>query len=211
MISHNKIIGSLVYRTMEAMNNNQHFIDGIDLYPYAANCFTGDHFNFWHYAGPHNEISSILTLSGEHLNGGKVKFPSVLNFQTVRQSIDGIDREISYNLSFIARTEPNWTTGEREKYVFDPLLRPLVDEFIYQVNNYPYFRSGYGIGFDYYEVFTYGKNQGVLTDAYGDYIDAIEIQNMKVAIDQLCNSDIDIINNEYAIVNQKIIETLKSK
>ncbi len=175
MISPNKIIGSLVYRTREALRGNNSFLTALQGYRFYPDCFTDGKFNLWHYPGTHSEISNAF------LNIPKTswKFPSVLNFHPVRQKKGGQDSYIWFNLAIVGLTSSEWLTQTREEQVFELLLRPIYMEFMRQLETSGYFEIDYGVPpHDYYEVFTTGKNQGVLFDAYGDYIDGIELHNL---------------------------------
>ena len=49
MISSNKIIGALVYRTREALDKNQKFKDSLMGYTFAPNFLFDGHFHLWHF------------------------------------------------------------------------------------------------------------------------------------------------------------------
>ena len=57
MISTNKIIGSLVYRTREALEENDEFKEGLLKYPYIDNFLFKDHFHFCHFYGTTYDIA----------------------------------------------------------------------------------------------------------------------------------------------------------
>ena len=50
-VSPNTIIGSLVWRTREALNRNAAFLDALAGYYYAPNCLVDGKFGFWHFPG----------------------------------------------------------------------------------------------------------------------------------------------------------------
>lgn len=205
IISPNKIIGSLVYRTREALNNDASFMEIIKNYEFYPSCVYKDSFSLWHYPGTPNEISNVLIAMNKGKEGSKLKFPSVFNFQSIRQNKNGNSLTIYYNLAFVAPVVSTWLTQEREEQVFKPILRPIYEEFFRQITKSGYFRSAYGfIPHDYYEVFTTGNNQDELIKGrYGDFIDAIEVHNIGLTIKRLCQKDLDTIEHENNLVTEK--------
>lgn len=203
MISHIKIIGSLVYKTREALRKNNRFLDGLSVYKYAPTLFKNDLFSFWHLPGTPEEISRNLVQIGQAVYGCKDKFPSVLNFQPIEQRYSGQDRQLTYNLAFVAPTFSEWTTEEREHYLFEPILRPIVDEFFTQITKSGYFNLPYGIiPHTRYEVYTTGSNADEqIKGRYGDYMDAIELHSLNLTLRKnLCQKDFDKIEEENKLI-----------
>ena len=203
LASHIKIIGSLVYRVRAALNNNPDFISGAKSYYF--DCFTGDRFNLWHYPGTANEISASLIDMNKSPESYQVKFPGILNFQPVEQRFTNEEVTYSYNLGIVAPVKSSWTTEEREKYVFDPILRPIYKELLNQItkigkNNF--FRVDFGmLPHRMYEVYTTGNNMNELIKGrYGDFIDAIEIHDLQLKIKKLCRADLEVIENENKLI-----------
>lgn len=212
IVSPNDIIGSLVYRTREALNKNKQFIDQLAGYYYSPNCLINDKMNLWHFPGTHNEISNVLLKLGEAVNGSYLKFPAILNFQSIRQSRQGASIEVHYNLAIVGSVKNTWTTQERESQLFRLLLRPIYEEFINQVNIYQCFNLGYGIpSHDYYEVFTTGGNSAQIKDMYGEYVDAIELHDLTVNIKPICLRDGMNILKENNLVTENVGELIKIK
>ena len=157
-VSPNTIIGSLVWRTREALNRNAAFLDALAGYYYAPNCLVDGKFGFWHFPGTQAEISAVLLKLGEAVNGSMLKFPAVLNFQSIRQQRKGDAVTLNYNLAIAGSVKSTWTTREREAELFERVLRPVYDEFMRQAALSGYFLTDYGLPpHDYYEVFTTGQ------------------------------------------------------
>lgn len=190
MISANNIIGSLVYRTREALNKNNRFMKALSDYAFVDNCVVGGKLHLWHYPGTMNEISDILLNLNKHRNGHLLKFPSVLNFQNIKQE-RGSETVIHYNLAIVAPVLSEWFTEDRESQAFDLLLRPIYDEFLHQIKISGYFNLDYGTPqHTCYEVFTTGDSTGVMLERYGDNMDAIELHDLRLELKpSLCNSD----------------------
>lgn len=211
MISPNKIIGSLVFRTREALNKNHEFLSNILGYAYGDNFLVKGKFSLWHYPGTGNEISNELLSIGKHPQGIRVKFPSILNFQPIRQDKIGDSVDINYNIAIVCLVNNIWTTQKREEEVFEHILRPIYEEFIRQIQLCNYFILDYGIPpHTYYEIFTTGDSVGDMIRKYGDCIDAIELHGLKLHLNtRLCKSDIALIEDENKKVTQLIYEILK--
>lgn len=206
MISPNKIIGSLVYRTREALNNNEDFKKILREYTYSDNCLVDGDFSLWHYPGTGNEISRVLLEISKHLNGARLKFPAILNFQTIRQDKSGASTILHYNLAIVGSVLSGWTTEQREVQVFDRLLRPVYEELINQVKSCGYFKLDYGMPpHAYYEVFTTGNNSSELKNRYGDHVDAIELHDFRLELKSIfCNRESLAIENENNLVTEDI-------
>lgn len=210
MISPNKLIGSLVYRTRAALNGNQAFKKELAQYTYSPNCLVDDEFLFWHYPGTHNEISRNLLEIGKHVNGSRVKFPAILNFQAIRQEKSGEDVKLVYNLAIVGSVLSEWTTEQREVQVFDRLLRPIYVEFMSQIQKAGYFHLNYGNPpHTYYEIFTTGNDERIM-NRYGEFVDAIELHNLTLKLRvNLCKRDYARIETENALVTKDINNLLK--
>lgn len=211
IISPNKIMGSLVYRTREALNTNMRFINKAKEYEFAPDCFIGDKFSFWHYPGTQNEISTALISHNRISEGRKLKFPSLFNFQPIRQRRDGDSITVYYNLAFVAPVVSKWFTEEREREVFDPILRPVYETFMDQVNKSGYFIRDYGMypPHNYLEVFTTGENGGELVNRYSEHIDAIEIHDMGLLLRKCYPDDVwKQIEKENSLVTETLNELI---
>lgn len=207
-ISVNELIGAMVYRTMRELNKNPNFMSGLRKYEYFQNLLDDcGCFHLWNYPGTQAEISAIfLKLSEFGLKGAKHKFPSVFNFQSVRQEKGGTDNltDIYLNLAFVSPVNPHWRTSQREEQVFKHALRPIYEEFFRQIRKSGYFQTPIGeIPHTYHEVFTTGKSiSSVIQVNYGDYMDAIEVTNLRLRAKKLCEKDLLGIAEE----NKKVTE-----
>lgn len=198
IISANKIIGSLVYRTRNALQGKNLFMQHLREYAYSESCISDGKLKFIHFPGTHQEIAdNLLRLAPAQL-GGNNRFPALFNFNTIHQRRDGDSITVYYNLAFVAPVHSDWITERREVEVFEKILRPLYEEFMVQLKKSGYFFLGYGKypPHDYYEVFTTDKNGGELIDRYGDNIDAIEVHNLVLTLEDLCDEQLEIIEKE---------------
>ncbi len=206
IVSPNKLMGMLVYRTREALGRDREFLAGLQEYVFSPNCHVDGRFLFWHYPGTPNEISNVLLAIGEQVNGARLKFPAVLNYQPVRQRRVQGSTTLYCNLAIVGSVERDWTTQQREAQVFDLLLRPIYREFMRQIELSGYFRTGYGTPpHDYYEVFTTGGNSAEISARYGDYVDAIELHDLELKPSALlCDRDLEVIEEDNENVTKDI-------
>lgn len=194
MIQANKLMGALVYRTREALNRDNGFLENLTNYAYWRNCYDGERFHLWHYPGTGDEISAYL-LELDKACCGRYKFPAVFNFQPIRQEV-GREQVIHYNLSVVGTVKSEWLTEQREAELFDNLLRPVYRELTRQIMACPWLLNGYELPpHEYYDVFTVGKDN-LMKDKYGEYVDAIELHDLTLTVKKLCQRDIDKINEE---------------
>ena len=206
MISPIKIIGSLVYKTRESLRTNQSFLYGLSACKYRDCFFKNGEFNLWHFPATANEISNTFLSIGKAIDGCTDKFPALFNFMPVEQTYyraNSVNRiRLTYNLAFVAPVSSPWTTEQREVFVFEPVLRPIVDEFMKQISNSGYFDTNFGfIPHSRYEVFTTGDNQDErIKGRYGDYMDAIELHSLQLTLNNLCNSDLKKIEKENSLI-----------
>lgn len=210
IVSPNKIMGALVYRTRQALGRDPQFLAQLAAYRYSPNCLVNGEFLFWHFPGTQPEISSVLLRLGEHPNGGRLKFPAVLNFQSIRQDKDANRVTLHYNLAIAGSVLGEWTTQRREAEVFDRVLRPIYAEFIRQIVSCGYFSLDYGLPpHQYYEVFTTGGNTARIMDMYGEHIDAIELHDLTLPLRaNLCEREYRKIEADDARVTENISEIL---
>lgn len=201
MISANKLMGALVYRTREALNADKAFLTNLVNYAYWRNCYDGEKFTLWHYPGTGDEISAYL-LELDKVGFQRYKFPAVFNFQPIRQEVSR-NPVIHYNLAIAGSVKSEWLTEQREAELFDNLLRPVYAELMRQIMSCPWLLNGYDLPpHDYYDVFTVG-NGNLMKDKYGEYVDAIELHDLAITLRNLCQKDIDEINKENNLLINK--------
>lgn len=208
IISVNKLVGSWIYRTREALNSNTVFMNRIKDYPFIGDCLFNGKFHLWYFPGTPQEISQILNAFDKNVNGSKIKFPAFFNYNTFRQNKTDEGTKVYLNLAAVARTLDELTTGERENKIFDLLLRDIYEEFINQIIKSKYVRAGFVRPVhDYYEVFSTGGNADIVEKRYGDHIDAIEMHNMQLYIEEN-NCERDRIKIE--LENNLVLEDLNN-
>ena len=151
------------------------------------------------FAGAPTAVSLVLTYDHGHVinmvNRFKeashsdtlkfTQFPAICLFQDIpeKHSRDSKQREVTLHIGIITSTKPEYTEAERYDHSFDPVLFPIYENLIDAINCSGYLQiiDEY---YDYYERVYYGKSglYGNTGNIFNDFIDAIEIQNLKVKI-----------------------------
>lgn len=209
-VSPTKLIGSVVQRTLEALNADPAFVEAAKAYAFWPNCSENGRLRLRHSLGTPTEIADTLAAFTPPADATALNLPAVLDIHPVRQirEVGGgmrPENRIVYNLAIVAPARREWPTGQQEQEVFETILRPIGDELIRQIKRSPAFATGYELEYDCYEVFATGEASGgsdgegpVLR--YGDAIDAIEIRNLTLSLrPDLCEKT---LNGLYAESDQ---------
>lgn len=212
-IAPQNIIAALVYRTQSALNGDAAFLARLQVeYPYSGNCLVNDEFHLWHHAGTHFEIAQAMTAISKVPNGGRVKFPAILDFLPVRQLVDGNTTALTFNLAIAASTNSQWNSAQRDAFVFDPLLNVVYDEFMNQVAASGYFTYPAGMPrHERFNCYTTGKYEGAIMDTYSEYIDVIEIRGLQLTLKgRICERDIAQMKEDNALILSDIKDLLNN-
>ena len=159
----------------------------------------------WHYPGTKNEIENALNNMSFVTN--RWQYPAMLDIQPNRQVFGGDFMEVVYDLAIASWVSKDWSTEERDRYLFATLLRPIYEEFMRQIARCEYLviESWDDMRHDYWENFATGGEQGVILESYGNYISAIELHDLNLKIsNNLCQTDIDRIISESDAVGSKL-------
>lgn len=213
--SSNDIMGSLIFRTAQALNKNQKFMSAIKTYKYWPSIVDNDTFHLWHFPGTQQEISSVFQeLGRDSINGSKLKYPAILSFQGIYER-KGVTQGLTikqYNLAIVSLVDSKWTTQERENQVYKLVLQPIEEEFIRQVEKCEYLHSPMGdYQYDRIYIPTTGDALNSVTKTkYGDFIDAIDLPNFTLkALNNICTAKSDKIIEESRKVTDEIKNLLK--
>lgn len=213
--SSNEIMGSLIYRTSQALNKNRKFLNDIKGYRYWQSIVNDGKFHLWHFPGTMQEISQAFkSLSKDSINGSKLKYPAILSYQGVYEEhnfIQGITLK-RYNLAIVAPVLSEWTTQKREEQVYKLVLRPIEEELIRQIEVCEYLQTPVG-KFPYVSAYiptTGNALNSVMKMQYGDFIDAIEFPNFTLkAMSEICTTTSNKIVEESEKVTDEIKNLIK--
>jgi hypothetical protein len=208
VISPVHLIGSLVYRTREALNKNPRFLEQIREYKFYDSITQDGKTQLWHYPGTTEEISNTF-LNFDDFKSCKFKFPSVFNYQGTKQRKGdklGITT-IWFNLVFVVPVDSGWTTGEQDDQVFNLVLRDICSEFFNQIKQSRYFQlSMNGPTYELHDVYLNDeKTAESVQRLYNDYMAGIQVASLQLpVIDTICEKDLLLIEEE----NKKVTEQL---
>ena len=208
----NEIIGSLVYRTNNALNGNQKFLDAIKKYYFHDAVVSDDKLHLWHFPGTAQEISHVFqALSKDALIGSQLKFPAMLNFQGVIQEHKPDMVWMRFNLAIVSPVLSEWTTQQREEQVYRLVLKPIEDEFIRQVGRFKLFLIPLG-DIQYTSVYipTTGRAlNSIMKVQYGDFLDVIELPNFVIKVLPICDAMSEVLIYESKKVTDEIKNLVK--
>lgn len=136
----------------------------------------------WDHGHPQSIINRFKEAT--HVESLKYdQFPAICLFQDIpeKHSISTEERTATLNIIIITSTDPNYSEAERYDNSFDPILIPLYEELMEALEC-----SGeiqiLTDDYDYIEHVNWGKSgiYGNVANIFNDFIDAIEISNLKV-------------------------------
>ena len=164
---------------------------------YAANTFTVDLTTDGFASTPtaveivlnyhHGHPLEIIDLFKQATHSDTVKyeqFPAICLFQDIpeKHSTFTVQREASLNIVILTDTKKDYEANDRYTYTFIPTLIPLYEAFIEELkcSEVQILNENY----DYFERLYWGKSglYGNQANIFNDFIDAIEINNLKIRI-----------------------------
>jgi hypothetical protein len=199
VVSPVKLIGSLVYRTREALNKNERFLEQIRQYEFYEAITTDGKLHLWHYPGTVEEISDEF-LTFDDFQKCKLRFPAVFNYQGTRQrkgDKNGLTT-VFFNLAFVTQTDSGWDTNLQDNKVYDLVLRDICAEFLRQVKKYPYlFLTTPEPSCELYDGFLNEKETAErVSELYHDYLCAIQITGLQLPVRNLCGREVTLMKEE---------------
>lgn len=178
-----EVVGEIVNQTNIALNKDAAFMEG---YVEAVGSEQEATFELFYQFGKRFEIAQTLVdYTKSPLTNG-LKFPRLCLFTDISE--DHTDDNTSYtanlNIAIITATDCNLLSDERLEINFKPILLPIYREFIDCVNNSRYVRGG--AKYEKKDCYFWGAvtKDGHVSNDYSDYLDAIELNNMKIIINK---------------------------
>lgn len=162
-------------------------VEKMDTELYHADTFPY-HLNFLH--GHPLEIVQVLQ---ERLNSPDHKdsrFPLIALFRDFKitkgkKTEADIVGDASLNMIIAMQTDPLYRADQREALVFKPILYPIYNELLRQIKLSAHYSVNYaGIDHDQTDRYYWGRTglYGNTGNTFNDYLDAIEIENMKLKV-----------------------------
>jgi hypothetical protein len=144
-------------------------------------------YDFGHYV----EVAGKLTEKGRQLDKPN-KFPLLWLVMDAEEKRfpDGSDflyADISVHILIAMDTKPEYTAKEREELIFGPILNPIYDEFIRQVQSSKYLQNSLPSSMSHSKWNRYywggqDANGNSTANLFNDHIDAIQIKGLKLRI-----------------------------
>jgi hypothetical protein len=116
------------------------------------------------------------------------KFPLIALFTDVTVRVNaqtvGIYGEVELQLIIATQTLPEYTSVQRLETSFKPTLYPIRDSFLDNLLKHRQFTFDGNVEYDSIDRFYWGRQglYGNTGNIFNDYIDAIEIQNLRVRV-----------------------------
>lgn len=138
-----------------------------------------------------------LTQSPDHK--GK-KYPLVILFRDIKEDLSesqyGYQTEFNAKIAIITLTQATYDTEQREQNTFMPILIPVFQELIDQIR----LSSAFGMPtveqmrIEKYDCYFYGSGlaasaaeRGNDKNLFNDFVDAIDVQNISLKLNNICN------------------------
>lgn len=142
----------------------------------------------YHYGHPIEIIN--LFKQASHAESYKYdQFPAICLMQDFPEKFtdSGFEREVELNVVIVTDTKREYEASERYSLIFTPLLYKIYDKFIDELAASTYI-AGSSFEHTKYDRLYWGKtglygNQG---NIFNDFIDAIELENLKLRILKTC-------------------------
>lgn len=145
-----------------------------------------------HYMyGHHIEINSRLQEMTQSPVKKNERFPLVILFTDIsveKNQPIGYYGNARLNMVVANITDPNYIASDRLENNFKPILQPIKNELINQIKRHKQFSFEGLVEYTEIERFFWGKTglYGNTANEFNDYLDCIEIKNLKVNIKNKC-------------------------
>jgi len=143
----------------------------------------------YHY-GHLQEIRNTFVQWTTKASVKREQFPAIVLVQDFAEDVDPkeLTREATLKLFILTDTQQHYVASERYTYSFVPILYPLEELFFRMLersNEVSNYEATY-TRFDRLKWGTLKADEGTATNIFNDFIDAIEIENLKLKIINTC-------------------------
>lgn len=135
------------------------------------------------------EIVNRLQAKVQNPDAKDKRFPLIIllhDFKINRNKDAATYGSTSVNLIIAALTKSSYNSDERKENVFKPVLYPILKELLNQIEISGYYSVGLnGVQYDQTDRYFWGKNglYGNTGNIFNDFLDAIDIENLKLVIE----------------------------
>ncbi len=141
---------------------------------------------YYMYGHPKEIAKRLQELSNSTTQKDK-KFPLIILFTDVmiNRSIPGFYGTAKLRMLVCNITQPEYTSDKRTALNFRPILHPIKEELINQIGKYSGFTTEDELTFSETDMYFYGSSIND-KNIFNDYIDAIELRDIKINIKNKC-------------------------
>jgi hypothetical protein len=134
------------------------------------------------------EIINILSEKSANSRFKYEKYPLIALFQDFKENVTITGRTVNLNILIITESKAVWNAPERYLNTFNPVLYPLWDLLIKNIKRSKYIDNKMELTYDKTDRLFWGKQglYGTEANIFNDFIDAIEIENLKLEIKETC-------------------------
>lgn len=143
-------------------------------------------FDYGHY----NEVVKNLNIKKGSISSKANRYPLIwliMDFEERKGKTLGVYAELNANLLIAVPTNTNYTMGQRKEKVFLPRLYPIYEQLLRQISKSPAFRMPPIDRIEHTKIdrpYWGGQDRMGMGDAnlFEDFIDAVQIKNMKLFV-----------------------------
>ena len=141
---------------------------------------------YYMYGHPKEIAIRLQELSNSPTEGQK-KFPLIILFTdiTIEKNIIGFYGSARLRMLVANFTQPEYISEQRTELNFKPILHPIKDELINQIDRHSQFTYEDELKYSETDMYFYGSQIND-KNIFNDYIDAIELKDIRINIKKKC-------------------------
>lgn len=219
-VNSHKIIGAAIYDTMLHLSKDANYLDALIAYPYelGLHSFTiqedetdkvllaieeNPNLALFFYCGDPFELAGHYNtdVNGDGKAAYQNRYVGVWNIvpKPIRRKNGFVS--FDFDIAFIAPIDPDWSSEARENRLFLPIFDKIRDEFLKNLESYPYIKNKAPYGIDYEENRDYNFDSSG-QDLIGDYISYMKLTfTLDVSINE-CEKEYNTLENKYLILKK---------
>lgn len=176
-----EIFGEIVKRTNIYLNADSKFMDG-----YHLAVGSQEPFELQYQYGKRFEIAQTMVEYAKSPLTNNLKFPRLCLFTDIVESHTSISFSSELDLLLITATLPEYYSEQRLEINFKPILLPIYEALIQNMKDSRYIMGDFT--FNKKDCYFYGATtkDGQVSNMYSDYLDAIEINSIKLKFNKYC-------------------------
>lgn len=136
------------------------------------------------------EIKNYFRAATQKSTLKKELFPAIVLVQDIQETIKDQEREAVLRIIILTDSKQQYTAAERYTYTFEPILYPLEELFFTEMGKRNDV-SEFDLDYTRYDRLFWGRTgseENTATNIFNDFIDAVEITDLKIKIIETCNT-----------------------